>query len=203
MEELGLRERKKREAREAIARAAFELFAARGFDAVTVAEVAAAAGTSVQTVFNYFPVKEDLVLGGRKRQEAELLRAVAERPAGTSAIVAVHQRVLRAAEEFRQLAPDRRERFRTIVGQTPSILARLRSHSMETEIELARLLAAATDAKPGDPRPRLVASFLISLSHLAYLPGDGNETARIDAAFELLSGGLADYAIQPERPAGV
>ena len=63
---VGLRERKKLEVRERIAGAAFRLFSESGFDNVTVAEVAAAAETSVQTVFNYFPTKEDLLLNGRR-----------------------------------------------------------------------------------------------------------------------------------------
>src|ERR1700732_2417622 len=57
----GLRETKKRRTRETITAAAMELFAARGFDAVTVAEIARAAEVSEKTVFNYFPAKEDLV----------------------------------------------------------------------------------------------------------------------------------------------
>ena len=57
----GLRERKKRQTREAIAAAAMALFHERGFDAVTVADVARAADVSEKTVFNYFPTKEDLV----------------------------------------------------------------------------------------------------------------------------------------------
>ena len=62
----GLRERKKRQTREAIAAAAMALFVARGFDAVTVAEVARAADVSEKTVFNYFPAKEDLVFARRR-----------------------------------------------------------------------------------------------------------------------------------------
>src|SRR3954451_10158056 len=67
----GLRERKKRETREAIATAAMELFLARGFEAVTVAEVAQAADVSEKTVFNHFPAKEDLVFarGADRLQE--------------------------------------------------------------------------------------------------------------------------------------
>src|SRR5215218_9562344 len=79
----GLRERKKRAAREAIAAAARRLFAERGFDAVTVAEVAAAADVSEKTVFNHFPTKEDLAFAGREEGIAQLVTAIAERSPGT------------------------------------------------------------------------------------------------------------------------
>src|SRR5215207_1218180 len=82
----GLRERKKRAAREAIAAAARRLFAERGFDAVTVAEVAAAAQVSEKTVFNHFPTKEDLAFAGREEGIARVVTAIAERPAGTSVL---------------------------------------------------------------------------------------------------------------------
>src|SRR4051812_50203383 len=78
----GLRERKKRQTRETIAHAAMALFAAHGFDAVTVADVARAADVSEKTVFNYFPAKEDLVLHGGEERRAALLQAVRSRPAG-------------------------------------------------------------------------------------------------------------------------
>ena len=77
----GLRERKKRAAREAIAATARRLFAERGFDAVTVAEVAAAASVSEKTVFNYFATKEDLAFAGREEGIAQFVTAIAERAA--------------------------------------------------------------------------------------------------------------------------
>src|SRR5919202_2795175 len=82
----GLRERKKRAAREGIAATARRLFAERGFDAVTVAEVAAAAAVSEKTVFNYFPTKEDLAFAGREEGIAQFVTAIAERPPGTSVL---------------------------------------------------------------------------------------------------------------------
>ncbi len=82
----GLRERKKRAAREAIATTARRLFAERGFDAVTVAEVAAAADVSEKTVFNHFPTKEDLAFAGREEGIAQFVTAIAERPPGTSVL---------------------------------------------------------------------------------------------------------------------
>jgi AcrR family transcriptional regulator len=82
----GLRERKKRETRETITRAAWKLFARRGFDAVTVADIARAANVSEKTVFNYFPTKEDLVFGAGMQRTAALIEAVRTRPPGASIV---------------------------------------------------------------------------------------------------------------------
>jgi len=82
----GLRARKKRVAREAIAATARRLFAERGFDTVTVAEVAAAADVSEKTVFNHFPTKEDLAFAGREEGIALLVAAITERTPGTSVL---------------------------------------------------------------------------------------------------------------------
>ena len=82
----GLRARKKRAARESIAATARRLFAEHGFDAVTVAEVAAAADVSEKTVFNHFPTKEDLAFAGREEGIAQFVTAIAERPSGSSVL---------------------------------------------------------------------------------------------------------------------
>jgi len=82
----GLRERKKRATRDAIAAAARRLFAERGFDDVTVAEVAAAADVSEKTVFNHFATKEDLAFAGGEARLNQLLADIAQRPAGTSVL---------------------------------------------------------------------------------------------------------------------
>src|SRR3712207_6750355 len=82
----GLRERKKRAAREAIADTARRLFAERGYDTVTVAEVAAAADVSEKTVFNHFATKEDLAFAGREQRLKRLLADIVERPRGASVL---------------------------------------------------------------------------------------------------------------------
>src|SRR6266496_368056 len=92
--EPGLRERKKQQTHQAIAEAAQQLFAERGFDAVTVAEVARAADVSEGTVFNYFPTKEDLFYGGMEAFEAELVEAVGQRAPGESVPAAFRRFVL-------------------------------------------------------------------------------------------------------------
>src|SRR5215211_2464618 len=82
----GLRERKKRAAREGIAATARRLFAERGFDSVTVAEIAAAADVSEKTVFNHFPTKEDLAFAGREEGIAQFVTAIAERSPDSSVL---------------------------------------------------------------------------------------------------------------------
>ncbi|MFZ0041213.1 MAG: TetR family transcriptional regulator [Solirubrobacteraceae bacterium] len=84
----GLRERKKRETREAIARVAADLFIERGFDAVTVEEIAAAADVSRQTVFNYFPSKEQMLFDRDAEMEEALVKVVRDRPDGVALVQA-------------------------------------------------------------------------------------------------------------------
>jgi AcrR family transcriptional regulator len=90
----GLRERKKRVTRDTIAATARRLFAERGFDSVTVAEIAAAADVSEKTVFNHFATKEDLVFAGGEARLSEFLDEIRQRPAGTSLLA-----VFRAATD--------------------------------------------------------------------------------------------------------
>ena len=81
---MGLRETKKLQTRQEIAAKAMGLFARRGFDHVTVAEVAEAAGVSEKTVFNYFPTKEDLFWDEVPEREAAMVDAVRNRRPGES-----------------------------------------------------------------------------------------------------------------------
>src|ERR671934_2382459 len=92
--EVGLRERKKQRTRQLIAETARRLFSERGFDGVTVAEVAAAAEVSEATVFNYFPAKEDLFYSGLEAFEEELLAAIRERQPRESILAAFGRFVL-------------------------------------------------------------------------------------------------------------
>jgi AcrR family transcriptional regulator len=92
---VGLRERKKQRTRELLSGTARTLFAERGFEQVSVAEIARLAEVSQATVFNYFPTKEDLVFSGFEVFEQELLEAIRERPKGQSVLDAFGQFILR------------------------------------------------------------------------------------------------------------
>ena len=103
--ERGLRDRKKAQTRERIADVAAGLFAERGYDAVSIVDVARAADVSDQTVYNYFPAKQDLVLD-RAEEFRELYgRVVVERPDGTSPAAALRPLVVAAIDGYRQEDP--------------------------------------------------------------------------------------------------
>ncbi|MBV6697637.1 TetR/AcrR family transcriptional regulator [Kitasatospora aureofaciens] len=97
---LPLRERKKIQTGIKIWRTAIGLFAAKGFDQVSVAEIAAAAEISKMTVFNYFPTKEDLVMAPMEQHLGEPARVVRERAPGASAVTALREHYLAALAAF-------------------------------------------------------------------------------------------------------
>ncbi len=162
--EPGLRERKKRQTRELIADVARGLFAERGFDAVTVAQVARAANVSEVTVFNYFPTKEDLFYGGMQFFEEKLLDAVRERAPGTSVLEAFRRPVL---EGMPRLATDEAVAAIAAAGNLISASPALEAHEREIVARytrrLAELLADEAGAEPGDVEAIGVASALMGV----------------------------------------
>src|SRR3954452_16195921 len=96
----GLRERKKEATRRLIAATARRLFSERGFDGVTVAEIARAADVAEKTVFNYFPTKEDLFYSRLEAFEEELLEAVRDRAPDESISAAFRTFIMRQRGVF-------------------------------------------------------------------------------------------------------
>ena len=132
----GLRERKRREARETIAATARRLFAERGFDAVTVSQVAAAAGVSEKTVFNYFPTKEDLFFDEVPARQAAIVAALRGRAPGESVVAALRR--LQAGECPRLCSPGFAI-FARIIEESPTLQAK----ELEVMARLNETLAAA------------------------------------------------------------
>src|ERR1700744_5714724 len=87
----GLRERKKEQTRAAIAHTAITLFLERGFEQVSIAEIAEAAGVAKQTLTNYFPNKEDLVLTAQDGLIPDLAGTVRGRAPGETPVAALHR----------------------------------------------------------------------------------------------------------------
>lgn len=163
MEE-GLRERKKRETRTAISGVATTLFYERGFENVTVDDVARAAGVSKMTVFNYFARKEDLMLD-RVPEGIELLRSVLGNRGQKSVLTALRDEVRRLVAEqhvFTKFDPGVLE-FWKIIEDSPALRARLR----ELADEAREALAPHFEGSNAD----LVASLLVAGWRAAYRAG--------------------------------
>lgn len=208
--ELGLRERKKQQTRQQIFDAARRLFAQRGFDAVTVAEIARAADVSEVTVFNYFPTKEDLFYAGMQFFEEQLLEAVRTRARGETPLRALRRRLLESVDGLAS-----KERIEAILSSarataaSPSLAAREREIVERYTYRMAELLAAETRAEPDDIEPLAVAAALIG-AHRAVVErtrqlvlegkrGDelvAGTRALVRRGLARLEKGLGDYAVR-------
>lgn len=158
----GLRERKKRQTRQHLSDVATGLFLERGFDAVTIAEIAQAADVSANTVYNYFPTKEDLFLDRSRGIVDRLSRYVRARDRGESAGEAV-LRELRAQVEG--VSPtvglmEGYERFMRVIEGADGLKARLWHVQQEALLHLEATLLEESGAEPGDATPALVAGQL-------------------------------------------
>ena len=124
----GLRERKKAQTRTRIADTAMDLFAARGFDQVTVAEIAAAAEVGVTTVFNYFPTKEDLFYDRQDQVIEHLSLVIKARGPGESLAAACRQDMLEliAVRDWRAGLVENIAHFYRLVDHSPALQARTR-----------------------------------------------------------------------------
>ena len=182
----GRRERKKAATRKALADAALRLFTERGYDAVTLHDVAEAADVSTTTLLKHFPGKEALVFDEEAGQEAGLVAAVRERGPATTVPQALRTHVKRA-----RLRPDgadvHYDAFFALVTGTPALSAYGHRMWMRHQDALARAIAEDAGAPPDDPRCAALARFALETSALAHGSADPEHT--VDAAFDLLEHG--------------
>ncbi|MER5473346.1 TetR family transcriptional regulator [Streptomyces sp. NPDC002935] len=146
MSDTGLRERKKQRMYQAVSDTAIGLFLEKGFDAVSVAEVAAAAEISKPTLFRYFPAKEDLVLHRFADHETEAARIVVEgRAAGRTAIDALREHFLDGLRREDPVTGLNEHpgvlAFHRLLYGTPSLVARMYGYLERSEAALAEALA--------------------------------------------------------------
>ncbi|MER5942130.1 TetR family transcriptional regulator [Streptomyces sp. NPDC001928] len=145
---MGLRERKKQRMYETVSETAIRLFVEKGFDAVSVAEVAAAAEISKPTLFRYFPAKEDLVLYRIADHEDEAARIVRE---GPSPVEALRRHFLDGIERCDPITGLNDHpavlAFHTLVYGTPALVARMYAYLERSEAALAEALGAGLDAR--------------------------------------------------------
>ena len=207
MEESSLRERKKRETRQRISNVATGLFMARGFDNVTVAEIAEAANVSKMTVFNYFPRKEELFFD-RGAEALELLdAAIRDRAPGESVINALRRLMLRLTEQRHPLSAllDSIRMFVQVVLDSATLQAGALHMVNEMEAHLSREFATLTGDKPNDPLPPLAAALVIATMRTLYqnatrrlLAGERaddlypDQIALVNKAFDMLEAAIGD-----------
>ena len=207
----GLRERKKRETRQRISDIATGLFLEHGFVTVTIAEVAEAADVSVNTVYNYFPAKEDLFFDRSTGVVEQLSRWVRGRDAGESAARAVLRELRRETEAVspRLGLMEGYDRFMRAIHEAPPLRSRLWSLQQEIHDHLEATLREETDAAAGDPLPGLIAG-QISWTHQTVFVTVGREMLKgrnpgevsrevlvlIDDIEELLSEKVLNYAVR-------
>ena len=161
----GLRERKRRRTREAIADEAWQLFLERGFEGVTVAEIARAAEVSEATVFNYFATKEDLAYHRMEDFEEEMLEAIRSRATGTSIPDAfgnfvLHPRGFLTGDQVDAGMP---ARITKVFTESPALMARERVVFDRYAARLAEVIASERHATPDDLESNVIAKALVSL----------------------------------------
>ncbi|MFD4762700.1 TetR family transcriptional regulator [Streptomyces sp. NPDC058439] len=163
---MSLRERKKQLTYQAISDAAIAMFVERGFDKVSVAEIAAAADISKPTLFRYFPAKEDLALHRFADHEDESARVVAARADDESPLDALRRNYLDGLERRDPVTglcdvPQVLAYQRMLYG-TPSLVARMYTYQGRSEAALARALGDRV-------RDRLAAGQIIAVLRILAL----------------------------------
>jgi AcrR family transcriptional regulator len=210
----GLRERKKQQTRQLIAETARRLFAEHGFERVTVAQIAREADVSEQTVFNYFPTKEDLVYWRLGDFEERLLATIRDREPGESALAAFRRFLLAQRGLLGRFDEDARGQLAALtrtITESPALLAREQQILAGYTASLVRLLAEETGARPDDLEASVAANAMMGIhrSLIQYTrrrvlddashPRLAREVrARAERAFSLLEQGLGHYAVKGE-----
>ena len=191
----GLRERHRRRTLARLEEAALRLFAERGFDAVTVDDIAAEADVSRRTFFRYFASKEDVLLADHFVQLARLRAAMAARPADEPIVTALRNALLSMADDFEERKEMIILRGR-LMRDTPSLQARSLVHQKLWEDAMQELVAERLGVDPvTDLRPGVVAAATLAAMRVAFTNWltsgcDGDLIALTAEALDLLDGGL-------------
>ena len=203
----GLRERHRKRTAAELEEAALALFTKKGFDAVTIDDIAAAADVSRRTFFRYFASKEDVILSDHPRRLGELQAALDRRPGDEPALTALRHAVLSLAGSFEEQRDHMLRRFR-LVTSTPALEARSLCLQRNWESAVTAMLAERMKVEPAeDLRPGVVAATTMAAMRVATANwlaggGKGDLPAIVAASLDLLDGGLQAAATAPPRRRG-
>jgi len=160
-----LRQRKKDDTRRMIADVATKLFAERGFDAVTVNEIANAAGVAKMTVFNYFARKEELFFDRNEEARGILCRVLEGRKQGEPALELLQRAVHQLAREGHVFVKFTRgvSTFWRTVEASDALQAYVREIRGAAEVTIAELIATeSSGGRKIDPTARLLAGIFVT-----------------------------------------
>jgi AcrR family transcriptional regulator len=191
---LGLRERKKLQTRETIARVGLELFAERGYENTTLADIAEAANVSKRTIFAYFESKEDILFCDEPAMYEQLRETLEQRPPGATTVDALREFVSSFGESDEQAKLRKR-----IIGANEGLRLSERARTAPIEELIAESIARDLGAGPDDVRPRLIAASVtaaFSAVRDRLQQGSGEPISHeealgiLDQVLEFLRGGL-------------
>jgi AcrR family transcriptional regulator len=205
----GLRERKKQQTRELLAETARRLFSERGFERVSVAEIAREADVSEKTVFNYFPTKEDLVYWRLESFEEELLETIRSRAPGESVLDAFGRFVRAPRGMLASHDEETRERLAALtrmIASSPALLAREQQIFAGYTDSLAALIATETGSDGVEPWVVANAMMgvhrgLVDYTRRRIIAGDRSSRlvrdvhAEAERALARLARGLGDFGV--------
>jgi AcrR family transcriptional regulator len=200
----GLRERHRKRTAADLEEAALRLFSEKGFDAVTIDDIAAAADVSRRTFFRYYASKEDVILSDHPKRLDELEAALDRRPADEPALTALRHAILSLAGSFEEQRDHMLRRFR-LVTATPALEARSLCLQRNWETAVTVMLAQRMGVEPTkDLRPGVVAATTMAAMRMAtnnWLSGggEGDLPAIVADALDLLDGGLQAAASPAAR----
>ncbi|CAM4205238.1 TetR/AcrR family transcriptional regulator [Kibdelosporangium persicum] len=186
---VGRRERKNVQTRQALARAALRLFLERGYDQVSVKEIADAVDISVPTVFKHAPDgKESLIFDDGTERRESLLAAVRERPAGQSVMAALRQFMAGRGPFAADPAPEFASKTALIMN-TPALRDYSRKLWIRCEGPLAEVIAAELGRPADDITVRAIARYVLEIPQ--FVGAEPDPRAALDAIFDLLEHGLS------------
>ena len=186
----GLRERRKQETRQAISDIATQMFVERGFEDVTIAQVAEAAGVAKMTVTNYFPRKEDLVFDRADAVIHRLADVIGARAQGESMLAAIRRDYFEALARAEVTLGLSTPGFAQMIISSPVLTGRVLEMLNERERALGDAIAAETGAD--NPQQRLAAALLSSVHRV--LSGEAARRSLAGQPREEICAVLADTA---------